>query len=311
MKRYIVTAFAFASVLGLFSTSGASPAAAAEECVHVAIGEPSRWVFSGTPECRREQVILQDGFVLATIPGVPVGGLECVHVSAGEPSKFESENCTREKEGGGFVLIVPDRWLSAQWLDNGSAITTAQLVDVEGEITLTDQTVLAKIKTQCSVVFDGTLKSNGEGELTELLSLSGTSINSSPLVETGLTCTNVENCPEPLVWADNLPWEMGLAVLDEGTESFFANSLSNKNENAGYHVACMGASIADLCTAPGSIAKITNTGEGEDQEFSEAFSLLAGVGKMNCELGGKEQGTIEGLSFILLAAGGTLAASEA
>jgi hypothetical protein len=195
-------------------------------------------------------------------------------------------------------------FLLAEWLANGSPVTTTLLADIEGELLLqeTIPIINVKIDALCSGVFDGTIGPTGEDEITELLTLTtGALVSSTPLVEPGLLCTNTENCPEPLAWADNLPWQTLLELMVDGTETFFIDLLSKTGGTVGYHLVCMGASgLEDLCDETTGGAKATNTAEGVDLEFSEPFTELAGLKLANCEKAGTATGIVEGLGFILL-----------
>ncbi len=195
-------------------------------------------------------------------------------------------------------------FLLAEWLVSGSPVTSTLLVDTEGELTLSETIPIinVKISVLCSGVFDGTIGPTGEDTITELLTLTtGTLVNSTPLVEPGLLCTNTENCPEPLAWADNLPWNTLLELMVDGTETFFIDLLFKTGGQVGYHLICMGSSgLEDLCSQTEGGSKATNTAEGLDLEFSEAFTTLAGLKLANCEKAGTEAGTVEGLGFILL-----------
>ncbi len=194
-------------------------------------------------------------------------------------------------------------FLLAEWLVNGNPVTSTLLVNAEGEVLIAETIPIINIKIDalCSGIGVGTIGPNGEGTGTELLDLSGTLVSSTPLVEPGLTCTNTENCPEPLAWADNLPWQGLLELMVDGTETFFVGLASKAGGTIGYHLVCMGSSgLEDLCTATEAIGKVTNTAEGLDGEASEAFAELAGLKLANCEKAGAETGVVEGLGFGLL-----------
>jgi hypothetical protein len=196
-------------------------------------------------------------------------------------------------------------FLLAEWLVSGSPVSSVLLADVEGELALSETIPIinVKISALCSGTLDGTIGLTGEDTITELLTLgtTGTLVSSTPLVEPGLLCTNTENCPEPLAWADNLPWNTLLELMVDGTETFFVDLLTAASGNVGYHVVCMGSTgLEDLCQSAEAGAKATNTAEGLDLEFSEAFNALAGFKLANCEKAGAEAGTVEGLGFILL-----------
>jgi hypothetical protein len=192
-------------------------------------------------------------------------------------------------------------FLLAEILDNGLPLVGSVPADGESSEILLEETILGvKIDILCSGIFDGTANINGEGTVTELLTLSGTLVSKTPLEEPGLACTNSANCPEPLIWADNLPWKLVAELMVDGTETFFVGLLlSSGAGNPGYHIACMGNSLSDLCEINPGISKLTNTAEGLDGESSEVFTELA-EGKLgNCITAGNEKGIVEGLGFLL------------
>src|SRR5258708_35871573 len=153
-------------------------------------------------------------------------------------------------------------FLLAEWLVNGSPVTTELATDSEGEL-LFEETVLGiKIDALCSGILDGTIGANGADLITALLNLAGGEIPTTELVEPGIACTNDLNCPEPLAWADKLPWESLLELMVDGTETFFVDLLIG----AGYHIVCMGTGTSDLCTAAESVTKITTEGTNLDAE---------------------------------------------
>jgi len=206
-------------------------------------------------------------------------------------------------------------FLLAEWLEGGTRLTTTKLADGEGELlmeeTLTILGVKVRIDVLCSGIGDGEIGPDGAGEVTELLTLEpSTAVSGTALVEPALLCTNTENCAEPLVWAIELPWLTVLMLMEDGTESFFVDLATKPGGSMGYYFDCMGSNATDTCKSTESIVKITNTAEGLDAESSEAFTLLAGLGLVNCEVAGVESGNLEGLGFILVIGGGALTASS-
>ena len=180
---------------------------------------------------------------------------------------------------------------------------------------LLEETVLGiKIDVVCSGVFDGSIGPNGADDITELLELTtGTRITNELVETSGILCTNTTNCPEPLVWAFGLPWLTLTELMVDGTEEFFVDLLTSTvaGQAIGYHIVCMGSGLSDLCTTTEAVAKLTNEANGTvDGEFSEPFTELAGLKLANCEMAGNEKGIVEGLGFILLTGGGSLAVSE-
>jgi hypothetical protein len=196
-------------------------------------------------------------------------------------------------------------FLLAEWLVNGP-ISAELETNTEAELLVEETVIGIKIAALCSEILDGTINQNGEDLVTELLDILGNPIDMTILVEPGLLCANVQNCPEPLVWADNMPWRTKLELMDVGTEIFFADLFFN----AGFHLVCMGNGTSDLCEAAESVAKVTNEAAGLDEEFSEAFTELAGLKLANCTTAGAEKGILEGLGLVLVTLGGTLLASS-
>ncbi len=312
MKWVSMSVLAALCSLMFLSAAGTGTALAAEKCVRVVRGEPSMWRYYGAIECRVLQRLYPvSRYVLAIVPGVKVSGGECVQVASEEPSHWTNSECTTAGEGtGGFAKVSESTYLPAEWLDNGAAITSAQLVESEGELLLGDTVLGVKVDILCSAIFVGSVGPSGEDELTEMLTLAGEAISKTPLVEPSLTCTNDENCAEALVWAVNLPWQSQLTLMEQGTESFFEDASSSENEAVGFYISCMSLGITDTCTASTTATNATNITGGVNAEATEAFTLLTGLSNANCETGGAEKGLVEGLSLILLTAGGTLTVSE-
>src|ERR1700684_4036483 len=103
-------------------------------------------------------------------------------------------------------------FLLALWLVGGVNVTANLATDSEGELLLEDtKTLLGKVAVLCSGILDGTVGPESKDEVTKLLSLGTLHIEISTvvLVEQGLLCTDQSGgfCPEPLVWAEKLPWD--------------------------------------------------------------------------------------------------------
>jgi hypothetical protein len=203
-------------------------------------------------------------------------------------------------------------FLLAEWLSAGAKITTAQATEAEGELELHstnggDFGVSSKLL--CSGIFLGTAGPVSEDTVTTLLNLKLEEISKTELSGAGLSCTSQENCTEPLVWADELPWKTELELMVDGSETFFVDLLLK----AGYYVECLilGVTINELCTTPTTAVKVTNeTGGVVDQEFKDAFQTLAGLTLAECTLGGKESAEVTGLGTEKLTSGAALTASS-
>ncbi len=207
-------------------------------------------------------------------------------------------------------------FLLAEWLVGGVAVTTELLVETSGELLLEDTNVplLGKAMVLCSGIFDGLVQPNSLDWVTEVLTLSGTSVSSTPLSGTALTCTNQENCEEPLVWAIGLPYETEVELMeDSGT--FFADLLLAKGTGGevGYEIECMKSvigAITDECKTSEGVAELKLEGTNLVGVFSEAFTTLAGAKLANCTQGGTESGIVEGEGVEKLNEGGELTASS-
>ena len=202
-------------------------------------------------------------------------------------------------------------FLLAEWLEGGSGITATLLTEIKGELALTETLDGIKINELCSGIFAGFIGPNGADEITEILNLEGGAISLTSLSGTALSCTNSENCGEPLFWYLELPWLTLLVLMEDGTETFFADLLVNEKSggSVGYEVECMSLGIADTCKVTEAVAKVENTVEGVNTEFSDPFTELAGLKLANCEIAGTEAGKLEGLGFLDVI-GVTLTASE-
>ena len=206
-------------------------------------------------------------------------------------------------------------FLLAEWLVGGAAVTSTVLTETTGELLFAENVTVLGVKIDlkflCSGIFVGDVGPDGADDITELLNLPKELIDLTPLVELGLECTNDENCPEPLAWADNLPWLTQLELMVDGSEEFFVDLLTpNGNGNPGYHVVCMGTTgLEDLCESTESITKVTNEAGGLNTEFSESFTTLSGLKLANCGNAGPETDVVEGLALITTT-GGALTAFE-
>lgn len=202
-------------------------------------------------------------------------------------------------------------FLLALWLVGGVAVAANLPADAEGELLLEDnKTALGKINILCSGILDGTVGPESKDELTKLLSLGTlhTDISTIVLTEPGLPCTDQSGlCGEPLVWAEELPWDTEAELMIDGPETFFVDLILN----GAYYIICMSTGIEDLCFSAETAVKLTNEAGGVvDNEFSEAFQLLAGLTNGTCNLGGANSGVVESLGTLLLASGESLTVSS-
>jgi len=190
-------------------------------------------------------------------------------------------------------------FLLAQWLFNGGTILSELLVESPGELLLEDNKVpiLVKAMVLCSGYLDGFVGPGSADLITELLNLTKEPISKTGLSGVALVCTNQENCPEPLVWAVNLPWETELELHeDPGPEEDYVVLILGK---PGWEVECMGLGQVDTCTAEteGGFL-LDNTTPTPTALFSEEITELMGLKLANCTLGGPETGIVEGEGLI-------------
>jgi hypothetical protein len=201
-------------------------------------------------------------------------------------------------------------FLLAEWLIGGEKLTTSLAVEGTGEINLIDTNAGGlgiRVEVLCSGIGVGTIGPNGAGEVTEFLNLAKEAIGLTPLTGLALTCTNSANCTEPLGWAAKLPWKNELVLMEDGTESFFANLTIN----AGDYVECLilGVSVDEECSASVGAIKVTNESGGVDGELSDPFQELAEL-KLGACGGRAETAILEGLGTLVPDAGTLTASSE-
>src|ERR1700684_197523 len=203
-------------------------------------------------------------------------------------------------------------FLLALWLVGGVNVAANLATDGEGELLLEDElTLLGKVFVLCSGILDGTVGPESKDEVTKLLTLGTlhTEIPTTVLTEPGMACTDQSGglCPEPLFWAEKLPWDTEAELMIDGPETFFVDLILA----GAYYIICMGNGIEDLCEAPELAVKLTNLVGGiVDNEFSDAFQTLAGLNLGTCTTGAALAAVIEGLGEQLLASGESLTVSS-
>lgn len=212
------------------------------------------------------------------------------------------------------MLAVPAasavEFLLALWLEGGANVTANLLVEGEGEIELRSLNAGnfgIQVSILCSGIIDGWIGPNSLGWASELLTLAGVLVPTTPLTGAPLLCTNDQNCTEPEVWLD-VPIEGEIELMVDGTETFFVG-LAFK---AGYYIDCLilGITASELCEAEPAIEKLTNEANGTVKgETSDAFTVLAGGKLGNCTVGGNETAELIG-SGILLETGVSLSVSS-
>ena len=202
-------------------------------------------------------------------------------------------------------------FLLAEWLSSGNPITTTLLSETTGELAFAETLDGIAINALCSGILDGFVGPNGADEITEALTLAKETISPTGLTGLAISCTNSLNCGEPLFWYLNLPWLSLLVLMEDGTETFFADLLVSEKTGGtvAYEIECMSLGIADACSVTEAASKVENITEGINSEFTDAFTTLVGLKLANCEIAGTEAGVVEGLSLIT-SSGVTLTASE-
>jgi hypothetical protein len=186
-------------------------------------------------------------------------------------------------------------FLLALWLAKGVAVTAPLTAEAEGELTLEDSAAGAAVL--CSGILDGWVGPESLDEISEVLELvTHNLISKTQLVEPGLVCTNLKSCEEPLVWADELPWQTEAELVEDVGGPFFAVLILPHpgGGNIGWHIACMKNIIGteDLCSAPEGVAQLTLEGATLLASFSEAFRELTEVKPATCTLFGGETGLV-------------------
>ncbi len=202
-------------------------------------------------------------------------------------------------------------FLLALWLDAGSPVSAQLNVEAEGELELIDLNggkFGVHSRSLCSWIFDGWVAPESLGYISELLTLGGELIPLTTLTGTPLLCVDDENCTEPQIWASGLGWETEAELMVEGSETFLVDLIFNVS----WYAECLilGVTITEICSAPETVARLTNEFGGTvDAIFEVAFQLLAGVKLGGCSTGGEESGEMVGLEFTL-ESGVTLSVSQ-
>lgn len=189
-------------------------------------------------------------------------------------------------------------FLLAQWLFNGTAVTSALLTEAPGELELVNTNggglgVVSKVL--CSGIFDGWVGPESLDFTTEVLNLKNELVSNKELVGLTAECSNIQNCENPQVWPDGIPGESEVELMVDGTEEFFVDLLFK----AGWYVECtvIGFKVAELCEAAETAVKLTNEAAGVDSTFSDEFQTLAGLKLAICA-GTRETGEVNGLGTV-------------
>jgi hypothetical protein len=203
--------------------------------------------------------------------------------------------------------------LLAEWLVGGAAITATLASKATGEILLEDTKVLGvKVDILCSAILDGSILTDGESEITEVLSLTGVLVTKTPLSGEPLSCENKESCGAAgalaLVYPLNLPWVDLLYSRENGQiwDDVTSEAAEKAAAGPGYEVECtiLGTKITDECT--------TASGLTEFQVINNTAAELNGPAEPNgnCTAGGAGAGINEVFDApITVNEGGTLTVS--
>jgi hypothetical protein len=201
--------------------------------------------------------------------------------------------------------------LLAEWLLNGAAIVTADLVEIPGELILTNLDaggVGITSELLCTGILVGTVGPASADLITEVLTLTGVKTVEPLATGEALACTNSKNCESPKAWPEGLPWETEAELLEETAGTFFADYLLN----GAYVAECtiLGIKAEELCTAPVTAIELTNEAAGTVKSvFSDAFQELAGFKLGSCGEH-NEVAEVSGTGQITPVGGGTLAVSS-
>lgn len=201
----------------------------------------------------------------------------------------------------------------AEWLFKEESVTAGLSIEAESEFLLEDTKVSGvKASVKCSAILDGSVTTNGGGEIVEVLNLSKEAISLTPLTGLALSCTNVENCAEPKVWAVDLAWSIDLISGEILEKSLFMISLvKSSGGNPGWYVECtiLGIKVSDECVDEDLESEAKNVAGGVEASFSAAQEEELLVPLATCSQSHEKTGVIEGKATIK-AAEGTLAVAQ-
>ncbi len=201
------------------------------------------------------------------------------------------------------AALAQPTFLLAEWLLAGSAITTPNLVEMEGELTLinAENPIGMEVQILCSGILTGTVGGSSAGLVTELLNLPKEAISMTALLGLELVCANTKNCENPKVWAEELPWETELELMEGVVGSpFFVDLILQWKIYS--ECTIVGTKVNELCTFPELAAEaIDEVGGSVLLKFSDAFQVLAGLKLGECPH--VETGEVTGSVLVLPTAG--------
>ncbi len=220
---------------------------------------------------------------------------ECMEALPGNTSEFQ---------------LISDT--AAEWLLEGAAIVTPDLVEIPGELNLINLDgggLSVDIEVLCSLILEGTVGSGNGDLITEVLNLAKELISGTALSGLELVCANSKNCESPKLWGVKLPWETELETMGTEEEGSFFSDIILKGE---YTAECtvLGTKIEESCTEPEIAVEAKNESGGSvDESFSDAFQELAGLTLGSCG-GHAEVAEITGLVTVTPVGGGSLSVSS-
>jgi len=211
----------------------------------------------------------------------------------------------------------PAKFLAAEWLVGGAAVTAELATETTGELLFEDtKTAVGKVAILCSGSLDGWVGPNSLGWVSEVLNLSGEAISTTPLAGLALECTAQTGCESssaPKAWPVHLGWETEVDLMEQGSTFFDVLSLPHSGGgNPGWELECLvlGLAVTDECTTSENVGELTLEGTSLLDKLSSAFDESAEVKLATCTQGGEESGVVEGEGPIVLKAGGELTASS-
>jgi len=204
-------------------------------------------------------------------------------------------------------------FLLAEWLLNGVAITSENLVEVEGELLLEDSKnvpVIGKSMVLCSAILVGAVQPNSLGIISEVLSLEHTA---PPIL-----CPVQEGCEASTSTADmspvGLPWENEAELFEQtGVTAFAYLTIKRGGGTFGWRVEnclVLGLPQKDECTISELVTELSLEGTTLLANISLAFELLVGVPFAFCTASNGENGVDEGSGTFVVSGGGELTASS-
>jgi hypothetical protein len=196
-----------------------------------------------------------------------------------------------------------------QWLEDGNVIAAGEVlpVDVEGELTLTNELFGIKTPIDCSGLFEGTVESGGKDTITDAFDLLGNIAGTLDAADTNKTPISCEvlsgGCTAGTlaeVWVVKLNLELG-AVWKTQLVLEGAAFVDELEAGAGYEVTCKGSlgTITTECTGTVTKAEATN-------ETGGVLGKQLGTEKIKCTVG---EATVGGEGLISIA-GKTLSVSD-